>query len=422
MLDRLWKVLTSLRLTAVLLALSILLVFVGTVAQADEGLYTAQERYFKQWWVFGISFFGHRLPIPLPGGYLLGLALLVNLLAAHIQRFQWTWKKTGIHLAHAGIILLLVGQLVTDLFSRETQLHFYEGETKNYSESGREYELAFISDVDEELAEVVAVPVASLTAGGEVRHERLPFRVRVKKVWRNSEPSFRAPAQEHGPPLTTNGIAPHFDFRPVPEAKTMDEKSVPTALIEIVGAEGSLGEWVVSGWAGDDHLVSAIRSSYGRQMRSAQMGDAIARRLTQPQTVAAGGRDYSFTLRPARAYKPFSLTLLKATHTTYPGRPDIPKDFRSRVRLQNPETGENRELEIYMNTPLRYGGLTFYQYQMAAGEMARQAGATPSSTLQVVRNPAWLTPYAGCLIVAAGLTVQFMYHLVGFLSQRRRVA
>jgi hypothetical protein len=419
MLHRLWKILTSLRLTAVLLALSILLVFVGTVAQADEGLYTAQARYFKHWFVFGVSFFGHRLPLPLPGGYLLGTALLVNLLAAHIQRFQWTRKKIGIHLTHAGIILLLVGQLVTDLFSRETQLHFYEGETKNYSESGLDYELVFISDAQDGTQEVVAFPQANLTAGGEIKHEKLPFTIRVKELWRNSEPSFRAPMQEGAPPLATNGIAQHFDFRATSQAKTMDEKNVPTVLLEINGPDGSLGDWVVSGWAGDEALVSAIRSSYGRQMRSAQMGNTIASRLTARQAVEVDGKEYSFTVRPARAYKPFSLTLLNATHTTYPGRPDIPKDFRSRVRLQNPETGENRELEIYMNTPLRYGGLTFYQYQMAAGEMARQAGATPSSTLQVVRNPAWLTPYAGCIIVAVGLTVQFLYHLIGFLAKRR---
>ena len=46
---RLWKFLTSLRLTVVLLALGIVLVWVGTVAQADEGLYQAQARYFKHY-------------------------------------------------------------------------------------------------------------------------------------------------------------------------------------------------------------------------------------------------------------------------------------------------------------------------------------------------------------------------------------
>src|SRR5438445_5674244 len=105
MFDRLFRFFSSLRLTVVLLAFGIVLVFVGTVAQADEGLYQAQVRYFKHWFVFGITFFGHRVPLVLPGGYLLGTALLVNLVAAHFQRFQWTRKRFGIHLTHAGVIL-----------------------------------------------------------------------------------------------------------------------------------------------------------------------------------------------------------------------------------------------------------------------------------------------------------------------------
>jgi hypothetical protein len=69
---------------------------------------------------------------------------------------------------------------------------------------------------------------------------------------------------------------------------------------------------------------------------------------------------------------------------------------------------------------LRYAGLTFYQYQMDAGEAAEQAGRVPSSVLQVVRNPAWLTPYLGCAMVAAGLVTQFLFHLVGFVSKRKK--
>jgi len=36
-----------------------------------------------------------------------------------------------------------------------------------------------------------------------------------------------------------------------------------------------------------------------------------------------------------------------------------------------------------------------------------------------VRNPSWLTPYIGCTMVALGLVIQFMSHLVGFLSKRK---
>ena len=107
--------------------------------------------------------------------------------------------------------------------------------------------------------------------------------------------------------------------------------------------------------------------------------------------------------------------LLKATHEKYRGT-EIPKNFQSRVSIDNPQTGERgREVDIYMNNPLRYQGLTFYQYQMGKDERS----AVGNSTLQVVKNPSWLTPYLGCIIVSLGMIVQFMYHLVGFITKRR---
>lgn len=424
MTDRIIKIFTSLRLTVTLLAFGILLVFVGTVAQADEGLYQAQARYFKHWYVWGITMFGHKIPIGLPGGYLIGTLLLVNLTAAHIKRFQRTWKKFGIHLTHLGVILLLVGQLTTDLLSRETQMRFAEGETKSYSESGLEYELAFLTDLDADREEVVAIPASRLAKPGDFKHEKLPFIVRVKSYWRNSDPSFRAPMQDNAPPLTTNGVAVSFDFREEKETRSMDSKNVPTAILEFIGPQGTLGTWVASGWSGDQVMVASLWRFWSeKQKLGPQLAQSMVARLTAPQTLVVGGKSYTFSLRPTRAYKPFSLTLLKTTHDVYPGTvtsssPEgIPKDFRSRVRINNPQTGENREVEIYMNSPLRYAGLTFYQSQMDREELER--GGRGVSGLQVVRNPSWLTPYLGCAIVAAGLIVQFMIHLVGFVGRRK---
>ena len=65
-----------------------------------------------------------------------------------------------------------------------------------------------------------------------------------------------------------------------------------------------------------------------------------------------------------------------------------------------------------MNTPLRYKGETFYQASFDKFDPT-------VSILQIVRNPSWLTPYAGCIIVAVGLVTQFMIHLVGFISKRK---
>jgi hypothetical protein len=413
---RLIKFFTSLRLTVVLLAFAIILVFVGTLAQVDEGLYNAQSRYFRQWIVLGLDLFGRNIPIILPGGYLIGTLLLVNLLAAHIYRFQFSVKKLGIQIAHAGVILLLVGQLATDMFAHESQLSFAEGQTKAYGESLNKYELAFMSPNGANGQRTVAFPLSWLARGGDIQNPNLPLTIRVKKFWKNSEPFFRAPMMKNGPPLTTNGLALKFDFQPADEVKTMDDKNAPTAIIEIITSSGSLGEWVVSDWANDEAKIEELRENYTPAL-GASTTEKIIADLTRPQSVEVNGTKFTFELRPQRINFPFSMTLLKATHTVYEGT-DIPKDFRSRVQLDNPQTGEKREVEISMNHPLRYAGLTFYQQQMTAGEAIQQAGLAPWSLLQVVHNPSWLTPYLGCGMVAAGLVIQFMFHLVGFIARK----
>jgi len=402
---------TSLKLTVVLLAFAIILVFIGTLAQADEGLYGAQAHYFKQWIVIGANMFGHKIPLLLPGGYLIGTLLLVNLVVSHIYRFQLTPKKIGIQLAHAGVIVLLVGQLSTDMLSRELQMHFTEGETRSYSDSASDYELVFLSGDT-----VTTIPEKLLRAGNGLEITNLPFDIIVKTNWHNSDVNFRAPMVQNGPPLAPNGIAANFDFFKKEDVKTTDERNIPTALLEFRTPAGSLGDWVVSDWAGDPALVAAVRDGYAQMGGMAQK---IATELVAPQSIVVDGKRYTFTMRPARVRHPFSITLLKATHTVYPGT-DIPKDFRSRVRIDNSQTGEKREVEISMNHPLRYGGYTFYQYQMDAGQVAEQAGRTPTSVLSVVRNPSWLTPYIGCAMVGAGLVIQFMYHLVGFVSKQKK--
>src|SRR5438876_8069942 len=126
--DRLIRFFSSLRLTVVCLALGIVLVFVGTLAQVDLGLLQAQNQFFRSFLIYwtpkGASF---KVPV-FPGGYLLGGLLLINLVTAHVTRFKWTRKKAGIWVIHFGIIVLLVGQLLTDMLARESALALFEGE------------------------------------------------------------------------------------------------------------------------------------------------------------------------------------------------------------------------------------------------------------------------------------------------------
>ncbi|HUR47745.1 MAG TPA: cytochrome c biogenesis protein ResB [Candidatus Saccharimonadales bacterium] len=385
MIQRTIKLFTSLRLTVVCLAFAVLLVFFGTLAQVNEGLYDAQNRWFRSlfvWW--GPQGAGWKIPI-FPGGYLLGTVLLLNLISAHIQRFKLTWKKLGINVTHAGIILLLIGQLSTDLLSRETQVRFAEGETKGFSESILRNELVFLTDASkQDQDEVISIPESFLKKDQEIRPEKLPFAVKVKEFHPNAELRQRGPMVDKGPPPATRGVGPNVVMTPRPETKDMDSRNFPTAVVELIGAQGSLGTWLIS-------------------------------TVLNPQEIKIGDRSWRMAFRMERQYLPYTMQLLKTTHEVYPGTTK-PKNFQSRVRIENPSRGENREVDIYMNNPLRYEGMTFYQHQMGRDEADANRG---SSTLQVVKNPAWLTPYVGCAAVGGGMVIQFMMHLIGFVTKRR---
>src|SRR5688572_11667068 len=180
MLRKLLQVLTSLRLTVVLLALALGLVFIGTLAQVNLGLYVVQEQFFSRyfiWW--GPQGSNFKIPV-YPGGYLLGGLLLINLVAAHIKRFELSKKKAGIFLVHAGLILLLIGQLLSQLFQVESYMAIEEGAQKNYSESGRASEVAIIDVTDPETDTVVAIPQELVAKRKEITHASLPFKVAVR--------------------------------------------------------------------------------------------------------------------------------------------------------------------------------------------------------------------------------------------------
>ena len=214
---------TSLRLTVVCLALALVLVFFGTMAQDPLGLYLAQEKFFRSFFVSAAPMwaaikkalemlhiylrpstaadvlYGSRLPV-FPGGYLIGGVLLINLMASHFKRFAFKASKAGIWMVHAGLILLLLGQLGTDLLSRESTLHLREGEAKNYSETEREAELAVIDTTDAQADKVVAIPQGKLMSSKSIRHAELPFTLRIKEFFPNSSVSDRAADATGAPP------------------------------------------------------------------------------------------------------------------------------------------------------------------------------------------------------------------------------
>jgi hypothetical protein len=373
---------TSLKLTIVCLAAGMALIFAGTLAQVHLGIHEAQQRYFQSWLVWWPAE-GHGFRVPIfPGGHLIGAVLLINLIAAHAKRFHWSWRKLGIHLTHAGLIIMLAGGLFTDLFAVESHLRLERGDTKNYSEDQRHMELAVIDTTDNDLDQVTAIPESVLRKSRTIDHWSLPFRIMVRNYFENSRLKMLSDGGSNVRPIANQGPGAMIAVEPVARATAQDERDVPAAAIEIQPKDGgSLGTWLVS--------------------------DALG----APQGFSCGGRTWKIAMRTARYYKPYSVTLQKFTHEKYAGT-EIPKKFASKVTLIDPERSVSRDVLIYMNHPLRYRGETFYQAGFQQDDRA--------TILQVVHNPSFLAPYVACVIVAAGLLVQFGIHLVGFAKKRRR--
>ncbi len=213
----------------------------------------------------------------------------------------------------------------------------------------------------------------------EIRNPDLPFTVKIQKFYPNSSIEDRPQGLSEAAPAS-QGIGAQAVVRDLPKVTEMDRRDVPSAVVEIQAPDKSLGSWLVSEY------------------------------IDRPQQFTYQNHTYQLQLRLRRYYNPFTIRLLEFKHDVYPGT-DTPKNFSSRVQLMRPGTGENREVKIYMNNPLRYAGETYYQ-----ADWDRDDHGT---ILQVVHNPSWLTPYFSCILVGVGLVIQFMTHLLGFSFKRR---
>jgi len=375
--------LASLRLTVFLLLLSILLIFAATLDQVHLGVWAVQAKYFHSF-VVVTRLAGTPFSVPVfPGGYLLGGVLLANLIAAHFTRFRLAWKNCGIWLTHIGLILLLIGEGVSGLMQRDSQMRLDVGQTKHYAESFRDTELAVIDATNPAFDDVVAIPSVWVEEQAPIQHPLLPFTLRATAYYPNAMVRLRSTMTDAPAPVATLGDGAELAVQPAPVTYKPNENNWPTAIIEIRGTDGLIGTV----------LVSAL--------------------LVSPETFTYQGRTWQVALRAKRDYFPVAITLQKFTHDVYPGT-SIPKDFASTVRVRSDDGREDRQVRIYMNSPLRFAGRAFYQ--------AGYDNNDRTSVLQVVRNPAWTVPYVACGMIALGLAVQFLIHLLGFARRRASAA
>jgi hypothetical protein len=377
-LSRWLKPLTSLKLTIVCLACAMVLVFFGTLDQVHIGVYEAENRYFKSFFLF-FTLPGSDLRIPwFPGGYIVGSLLLINLVAAHVARFKLSWKKAGILLLHSGLILLLVGQLFADIFVElESQMRLDQGQTKNFSESLYHDELAIIDTSGADSDQVISVPDSQLYRANRINLPVDELQIVVKEYYPNA--ALVAPSQLPSPEYPHLQIGPMAAAVQIEKTYKENERNQPAAMVSLLQSGNLIGTW------------------------------SLAAGFPRPLSFQAAGKTWQIVLRPKRFYKPFAIQLLQFRHDRYAGT-DIAKNFSSRIRLMDPTKHEDRESLIFMNNPLRYRGYTFFQAGFDNNDT--------TTVLQVAQNPSWLVPYISCALIVLGMLLQFGMHLVSFVKRR----
>ncbi len=462
-----FRFLRSPRLTVTLLALGMVLVFAGTLAQVDQGIWSVMDQYFRCFvaWIdlpifFPRSWSMPHLKIPFPGGFLIGFLLVANLLAVHAANFRI--QATG-HRKAIGLAVLLLGMLVT------LGVMLGWGTAPVATTQSDAFWRVFLRLGRGSLAAIVLYIACHLLyrkrAGLVLLHGGILFllvgefatalyatesSMTIKEgetinyvdhtqqqelaIIDTSNPAFDTttaiPAKQlkDGAELRPealpfnirvirfmpNASRPQpFDRIPAAQRGAYPRYSGPGARLYIAeqhaATDGSRNAPAV-----DIELVNrATGQPIGRYILPIWFyPNFVNRAWDMPTPINVAGKPYTLYLRYKREYlrsnsgHPYSIKLIDFIHENYEGT-QIPKAFASRIQLKNDGENIDRELRIWMNNPLRYARRTFYQ----SGFLPDDSG----TVLQVVRNDSWMIPYLACMIVSVGMAAQLVQSLRRYL-------
>lgn len=357
-------------ITLTCLFVLLLLIFFGTLYQADHGLYEAQRIFFGYIiWVKGI--------IPFPGTSTVLWVLSVQLVLLMLFLLPLVWRKFGLWVVHAGLLLLLVGGFITQMMAVESQLTLAEGQTGQTTTSYDLWEVvAFTSRGDTNL--VTAFADYDLKPGAVLRFDEYKASLTVKTYYENAA-AFTS--------MATGGVMPYLNASRIAsmEPRKPEKESPQNAPGVIATLHTEDGQ--------DDRVILL----YGLERN--------------PLAISIGGERVFLQLRRRNYPLDFSITLRDFIRTLHPGT-ETPKSFESDVTLNH--RGTSRDVKIWMNNPLRYEGYTFFQASFSIDQTGEL------STFAVVTNPGRLLPYISSLMVFGGMLLHFILHFLGYVKRTAR--
>lgn len=327
-----------------------LLLIAGTVSQRSIGLYEAQRIFFAG----------------LPALALLGL-LTLSLICKFLFFSPWTKKRSGINLAHLGILVLLTGGFLTAINATEGSMVIPEQEETAAVQDYHIRDLVMTANGDTR-----TIPFATLHPGQRIaiaENTEIEILERCKSCYIE---------RREGGDENLRSMAKFMRLTPG-KPKIQNEENIAGVTLRLHGGNKE-----------QDGIYILFDP------------------MPKPVEITAGKDTIGLIIEKRRYSLPFSLYLNDFQANHHPGTTTA-RGYHSDVTVRDGDVAW--PVRIEMNAPLRYKGYTFFQ-----SSFFKPDGDKEYSVLAVVQNRAWLFPYIGTGLMAFGL----LLHLVIVIDGQRK--
>lgn len=380
-----WKIVrlfSSFGLATVVLFFLFIITWVGTLEQIEKGLHVTVREYFESF--FAIYRINGKIPVPLPGGFLLLGLLFVNIVCGGIVRLRKKPRTIGILISHLSIAFLILAGGVSYFFKKDGNMALWPGDSSNLFQSFHDWVLEIKELGTGDDVWIIRDAAYRDLEGGKSRvffRDGLPFEVKLFGYVRNSTLKIDDGRGSGGQPVMDG-----FYLQAEPAA-TENEMNVGGVLCEVSNLQGA--------------------KIAGSVLTFNPSGKVF--------TFEVDGRNFAIEMNRERWEVPFTVRLDKFVHEVYP-KTNKPRVFRSEITRT--EDGVSEPVKISMNEPMRYKGYTFFQASWGP------QGAGPDdpkfSQFEVARNPSDHWPLWSCIAAFVGLALHFSMSLWRFFQRSRK--
>lgn len=345
------------------LPLFMVVLIIGTLAQAEMGLFEAHQKYFA-------ALFFMWGPIPLPGGYLLVGLFTINLVLKFLLGSEWRWHKIGIILSHAGALIFLIGGLLTAITTQESFMAIPEGQSSPYLYDYHQRDLMIYKD--DQFAG--RIPFETIVRDQTITLPGSEATITPLQICNNCHIDRREDAFQDFGDYPLHAMAAFMALSPKEEEKE-SEANLSGMSILLAGAD-----------------LDGIHLAFEA--------------MPKPMEFHVGEINYKIVLGKRQRLLPFSITLVDFEKQTYAGS-NSAKSYHADILVE--DEGASWPARIEMNKPLRYKGYTFFQ---SAYEQNMNGAET--TILAVVENKGRIFPYLGTIVITLGL----LAHVIIVLRRR----